>query len=69
MLKTREHVIYHKLPYFPLNLEKIWEKLGKVSFPKCRLKLLFFLQRKMKKNQERIGGEDDKEIQDQAHGR
>ena len=23
----------------------------------------------MKKNQERIGGEDDKEIQDQAHGR
>ena len=27
------------------------------------------LQYMMKKNQERIGGEDDKEIQDQAHGR
>ena len=31
MLKTREHVIYHKLPYFPLNLGKnlgkTWESI------------------------------------------
>ena len=67
MPTTRERVIYHKLPYFPLNLGKNLGKTWESIFSQVPFETS--LQRKMKKNQERIGGEDDKEIQDQAHGR